>query len=81
MQFCRSSCIDINNDDFSHLEKNCLKNCTEKYLSLFDTYRKIKHIYENKFGSETFIFDQKSKENITKLINFAELNAQNNDYI
>jgi hypothetical protein len=78
MQFCRTSCIDINTDDISYLERNCLKNCTDKYLSLFDTYRKITNINGYKLGNEPFIFTEKNKENIAKFLKIAELNSENN---
>jgi hypothetical protein len=73
MNFCRSSCIDINSDNFSPVEKKCLKSCSNKYIQQFEIFNKFKDDYEEKYPME-FIFDEAQKKAYLKLIEMMRLN-------
>lgn len=74
MDFCRSSCIDIKNDNFSDDERYCLSNCTKKYVQQFDVLEKYKNNYLGKFGMDIFLFDNVQKRSMEKLIDLMIMN-------
>jgi hypothetical protein len=76
MEFCRNSCINLKNDNFSNEEKSCIKNCTYKYLEQFSVFNTFKESFEQKFGTNIFLFDHNHKKTLHKLIELIKMNQQ-----
>jgi hypothetical protein len=76
MNFCRDSCVNVANDDISDLEKNCIRNCSYKYLEQFNVYNSFKDTYEKKFGTQIFLFDNQQKNTLNKLIDIVKLSQE-----
>jgi hypothetical protein len=76
MNFCRDSCINIANDNISEVEKNCVKNCSHKYLEQFYVYNTFKENYEKKFGTQIFLFDNQQKKTLNKLIDLVKMSQE-----
>jgi hypothetical protein len=74
MNFCRDSCININSDNISDQERECLKNCSYKYLEQFNIFNGFKESYERKFGTGIFLFNKEQKQSLAKLVDLIKLN-------
>jgi hypothetical protein len=74
MNFCRESCVNINDDNISDKERECLKNCSYKYLEQFNLFNGFKESYEKKFGTGIFLFDKQQRESLTKLVDMIKFN-------
>ena len=62
------------NDNFLAIEKNCLKNCSSKYIQQFNIFNSFKSEYENKYSTRIFLFEEKNKEALEKFLNLMKVN-------
>jgi hypothetical protein len=76
MNFCRSSCIKIEDDNFSDNERKCLKNCSSKYIQQFKIFNNFKEEFEDKYSTRIFLFDDDKKLAIDKLADIIKLNEE-----
>jgi hypothetical protein len=78
MNFCRDSCVNIKDDYISDSERQCIKNCSYKYLEQFSVFNSFKDNYENKFGTGIFLFDKEHKKSLSRLADLVKLNQSQN---
>jgi hypothetical protein len=74
MNFCRDSCINHLEETFTENERNCLKNCSSKYIQQFNVFNSFKGDYENKYSTGIFIFEDKNKEALERFLDILKLN-------
>lgn len=75
MNFCRDSCVDINNDNILDNEKKCVKNCCRKYLEQFQLHNSYKDEYSDRYGTNIFIMEKYQKDSFNKLLDLMKMNS------
>jgi hypothetical protein len=64
--------LDKNAEDFTTDEKNCLRNCSAKYVEQFNILNTFQNDYIKYFGLNIFLTDDKqiqAMDRFTKLVN------------
>ncbi len=64
--FCKSKCI-LKSETFENKEKECIKNCSSKYMQQLDILNGFNNSYLNYYGINIFLNDKKHEEAMQKL--------------
>jgi hypothetical protein len=76
LQTCREFCFNKTTDHLSDKERNCLKNCTNKYLEQFDILRTHESSYFTQYPVTIFLFNKEQKNSMKKLIDLVSINEK-----
>jgi len=74
MNFCRSRCFNENNTNFDSKEKQCFKNCFNKFSNTIDIYNTNKANLFEFYGLEIFSILSEDTKNIGRVIEFVQDN-------
>jgi hypothetical protein len=77
MNFCRNSCLNNLEENFTESERKCVKNCSSKYIQQFNVFNTFKAEYENKYTTGIFVFEDKNKEALEKFMDILRINKEN----